>query len=138
MRVKDKYSPIGKKFAFLSKNQVEMGKVLGLTQQSASGKLQGKIAISVEDIQKMAEHYNVPMIWFFMPMDAQEEDARVIAKDFESSPAHAAKIARIMRLWDDNLKEALVQIAASLNSYRTNELYATKKHIDVEEFMKVE
>ena len=80
MRRKKVYTPIGKKIADLAKNQVEIGKVLGLTQQSVSGKLRGSIALSIADLEQLSIHYKVNIIYFFLPEDCAQLVTQTIGK----------------------------------------------------------
>jgi transcriptional regulator with XRE-family HTH domain len=75
-----KYTKLGAKVASLAKNQVEIARVLGLTQQSISVKLQGKIAILISDLEKLSEHYDVPMMYFFEDVIENAEMAREARK----------------------------------------------------------
>lgn len=59
-----KHIPLGKKIYSLVKNQAELAKILDVTQQSISGKLNGKMAISLNDLELLAEAYDVPLIYF--------------------------------------------------------------------------
>lgn len=58
------YTVVGKKIMALATNQSELSLILKLTQQSISGKLTGKIAVSVSDLQKLAKAYEVPVFYF--------------------------------------------------------------------------
>lgn len=58
------HTPIGKKISALAKNQAELAQLLGLTQQSISGKMTGKIAVTLKDLEKLSEHYRVPVTYF--------------------------------------------------------------------------
>lgn len=64
MARKDKYTPMGKQIAKLGRNQSEIAEVLGLTQQSVSGKLNGKIAITINDLETLCKAYDLPMTYF--------------------------------------------------------------------------
>lgn len=61
------YTELGRKIARLASSQNELAEILGLTQQSISGKLRGRIAISIDDLRSLAEHYAVPITYFFVP-----------------------------------------------------------------------
>ena len=63
-----KYTPLGKRMAALAKTtnvQIELGKVLGVEQQTISKKLRGECAILVSDLRKLAKRYRVKMTYFF-------------------------------------------------------------------------
>ena len=64
-RIASRYTDLGRKISVLAVNQSEISKVLDLTQQSISGKLTGKIAVTLKDLELLSKHYNVPMIYFF-------------------------------------------------------------------------
>ena len=68
-----RYTDLGRKISDLSVNQVELASVLELTQQSISGKLTGKIAVTLKDLEIMSKHYNVPMLYFFSPAEVTVE-----------------------------------------------------------------
>ena len=55
------------KVARLGGSQAQIADILGLTQQSVSGKLTGKIAITLRDTAKLADHYDVPTMYFVGP-----------------------------------------------------------------------
>lgn len=79
-RKHNKYTALGAKIASLADNQVEIAKVLDLTQQSVSGKLQGKIAVLLSDLEKLAEHYAVPLLYFVEDSVVTAADARKAQK----------------------------------------------------------
>ena len=72
------YTQIGKKIAALSKNQTELSQVLGLTQQSISGKLLGKIATSIDDLEKLSKYFDCPIIFFFLPVNVNVAQAELV------------------------------------------------------------
>ena len=59
------YTKIGKRISALGKRQRSIALVLGLSQQTVSRKLRGETAILVSDLEKLAEHYKVPITYFF-------------------------------------------------------------------------
>jgi hypothetical protein len=63
-RKKQNYTVLGKKIARLAKNQSEIAQVLELTQQSVSAKLCGKVVWLMSDLEKLAGHYSVPLLFF--------------------------------------------------------------------------
>ncbi len=73
MRRGSNYTPMGKKIFQLCDNQAELARILDLTQQSISGKLTGKIAITLKDLELLAKHYNVPMFFFLLPDEVTTE-----------------------------------------------------------------
>lgn len=60
------YTQLGQRIASLVQSQEEVARILNLTQQSVSGKLRGEIAISLEDLQRLAKHHDVPLSYFFL------------------------------------------------------------------------
>lgn len=74
------YTDLGRKIKALAQNQTELSSILGLTQQSISGKLCGKIAVSIDDLEKLAAYYKVPFIYFFLDEGADVERADLIIK----------------------------------------------------------
>ena len=59
------YTEVGKRIAALARYQRELAAVLGISQQSVSNKLRGEHAISQSDLQELARHFGVPLIYFF-------------------------------------------------------------------------
>ena len=86
MRKKRQYTEMGRRIAGLAKNQSELAEVLGLTQQSVSGKLRGTIAITLTDIMTLAANYHVPQMFFFMPehvtVDQTRDVLKLVMKDY--------------------------------------------------------
>ncbi len=120
------YTAIGRKIKNISKNQSEIARVLGLTQQSVSGKFIGKIAISVADLEKLSAHFNCPIIYFFLPENVNIAQAELIInmlgnfhegllaalKDLSSRPNYiqsyvADMASKGMSLYDQGHKDSL-------------------------------
>lgn len=80
------YTEIGKKIARLAKNQAQLAGVLKLTQQSVSGKLSGKIAVTLRDLECLADHYQVPLCYFVTPEAVTPEISRRLADILDSAP----------------------------------------------------
>ena len=59
------YCRVGKQIASLARSQSELGRILGITQQSVSKKLRGESAILLSDLEQLARHYEVPATFFF-------------------------------------------------------------------------
>ena len=59
------YNRLGKRIAALDERQSDIGRVLDICQQVVSRKLLGKTAVSVGDLEKLAQYYKVPMTYFF-------------------------------------------------------------------------
>jgi transcriptional regulator with XRE-family HTH domain len=73
------YTPLGRKIKALAKNQSEIAQVLGLTQQSISGKFCGKIAVSIDDLEKLSAHFDVPIVYFFMDSAVDALRAKMVS-----------------------------------------------------------
>ena len=71
--------------------------MLGLTQQSVSGKMRGKIAVTVRDMEKLAEKYGVPTAYFLMPEHIGPHLAKGMMSDRET-PERTALMTQILRL----------------------------------------
>lgn len=70
------HTPIGKKIYALAANQAELAKILDLTQQSISGKLNGNIAITLKDLELLSAAYAVPLLYFVSGPDVTPARAR--------------------------------------------------------------
>ena len=86
MRIKGKYTTLGRKVAALAKNQAELAKILELSQQSVSTKLAGRTAFALEDLERISKHYDVPIIYFFGPDFFTTEMARTWERILQSPP----------------------------------------------------
>lgn len=86
MLKKKGYTAMGRRIAGLAKNQIELAEVLGLTQQTISGKMRGTIGVTLSDLKTMAVYYDVPQIYFLMPdyvtADQTRDVSRFIQKDY--------------------------------------------------------
>ena len=80
------YTVLGRKIAHLARNQSELATVLELTQQSVSGKLSGKIAVTLHDMELLAKHYEVPMSYFVTGEAVTVDVARRIENVLNSGP----------------------------------------------------
>lgn len=83
-RYRGSYTKLGMKIYGLCSTQRQLAEVLQLTQQSVSGKLTGKIAITMKDLENLSEHFDVPMAYFVLPESVTPEIARSSYKVFES------------------------------------------------------
>ena len=81
------YTPLGRKVSRLAKNQAELAQVLRLSQQSVSGKLLGKIAITLHDLEQLAAHYRVPLIYFVTPESVTKDEALSLERMLQADPA---------------------------------------------------
>jgi transcriptional regulator with XRE-family HTH domain len=86
VRKRKVYTELGRKVAQLARNQNELAGVLGLTQQSVSGKLSGKIAVTLRDLELLSQHYNIPMAYFVTPESVTVDMARKLAAILEAGP----------------------------------------------------
>ena len=59
------YNRLGKRIAALDDRQSDLGRVLGISQQTISRKLLGQTSVTVADLEKFARHYKVHMRYFF-------------------------------------------------------------------------
>lgn len=76
---KSKYTAIGQRIAALAKNQTEIANAIGTSQQNVSFKLTGKVDISIDELRKISDHYNIPLLYFIEPYASlchTPEDAR--------------------------------------------------------------
>lgn len=77
---------MGRKIHALGKRQHELAGILGLTQQSVSGKLTGKIAVTINDLEKLSAACEVPIIYFFLDEGTDPEKARAVESLIGSFP----------------------------------------------------
>lgn len=80
------YTLMGRRIAELVTNQKELAQVLGLTQQSVSGKLRGRIAISLAELRMLSDHFDVPIFYFLERNALTPELARAWEKVVKGSP----------------------------------------------------
>ena len=107
------YTALGFKIAKLAANQAELGRILGLSQQSVSGKLTGRIAVTLIDLEKLAEHFDVPLVYFFVgPEDATAEQARIWEKVLSGPDELRASLEVTSRLPRPFLRELLEVVRA--------------------------
>ena len=81
-----RYTDLGRKISNLAANQGELAQVLELTQQSISGKLGGKIAVTLKDLEILSRNYKVPMIYFFTSPEVTPELATAWEKILRGPP----------------------------------------------------
>ncbi|MHC4252666.1 MAG: helix-turn-helix domain-containing protein [Planctomycetota bacterium] len=58
------YTRYGDRIAALG-TQREIGREMGVVQQSVSKKLQGESAITLAELKKLSKHYDLPLAYFF-------------------------------------------------------------------------
>ena len=73
-----RYTELGRKIAELAQNQAELARVLGLSQQSISGKLRGRIGITIKDLEKLSKHYDVSIFYFVSESTVSPDLARTL------------------------------------------------------------
>ena len=110
-----KHTPMGRKIAELSRSQAEIATILGLTQQSISGKFTGKIAITIRDMETLSAHFQVPMIYFVSPPEVTVEAARSFMQILSGPP--------------ETIKT--MEIAASFNRVFSCQLYGIAQSMRV-------
>jgi len=93
------YTPMGQKIADCGMSQKQLAQTLGLTQQSISGKLTGKIAIALDDLQKLATAFELPVFYFFLPEEFTPEYARALEISLSKLPESMyAQLIRVCSL----------------------------------------
>lgn len=105
-RKPEKYPALGKKIARLARSQIEIARLLGLTQQSISGKLRGQIAISIEDLRRIAEQYKVPLTFFFAPEGVSAKTLESVERMVHCSPA----LREAIMIASDLPREFMIQL----------------------------
>ena len=83
MKASPEYCAIGLKMARLAPCQDDLGKVLGVTQPTVSRKLRGGFKVTVPEVEKMAQAFDVPAIYFFLPNEIGPNEARAIARQIK-------------------------------------------------------
>ena len=113
-RKKKQYTQLGRKIAGLAKNQAELSKVLGLTQQSISGKLRGHIACTMRDLETLSGHYDVPMLYFLTPEGVSPDKARTL-EHFLAAPTNVSELLEIASTMPEPITSQLVKVARALD-----------------------
>lgn len=116
------YTDLGRKISNLATNQAELAKTLDLTQQSISGKLMGKIAVTLKDLKILSETYKVPLLYFFTPEFVTIELARAWEGIMKSSPEAQQAIVITAMLPDPFVRQVLrtVQAVRATAAYYTD------------------
>lgn len=109
----DKYTSMGKKIHALGANQAILASILSLTQQSVSGKLTGKIAITVCDMEKLSAYFDVPMVYFVSPEIVTVEASRAYMKIL-AGPPETIKTMEVAASFDRNFSRQLYGIVQSM------------------------
>lgn len=112
-RRSNKHTPMGRKIAALAVNQAEIARILGLTQQSVSGKFTGKIAITVKDMEILSAAFDVPMIYFVSPEIVTIEAARAFMK-IMAGPPETLQTMEVAASFDRNFSRQLWGIVQSM------------------------
>jgi transcriptional regulator with XRE-family HTH domain len=117
-----RYTDLGRKVSDLSANQSELATVLELTQQSISGKLTGKIAVTLKDLEILCKHYNVPMLYFFTPHEVTLEMSRAWGKVLAGPPELHQTVAIASQFPEPFQKQLLrtVQAIRATSAYYTD------------------
>jgi transcriptional regulator with XRE-family HTH domain len=116
-----RYTQLGKKIAALAGNQSEVAEVLGLTQQSVSGKLTGKIAVTLKDLDLLSAQYKVPLIYFVTSMDVTPEVARAWERILSGPP----ELHRTMELASDLPLPFAQQLLRTVQAMRNTAVHYT-------------
>ena len=124
-----KYTDLGRKISVLASNQSELAEVLDLTQQSISGKLTGKISVTLKDLEILCEKYGVPMIYFFTATTVTPEMSRVWDQVIEAPPEVQHTIAIAAKLPEPFARQ-LFRIAQAIQA--TASYYTDSWHRDAD------
>ena len=125
----ERYTTLGKKIARLARTQTEIAKVLGLTQQSVSGKLSGKIAVTQMDLERLSEKYKVPAIYFVTPLDVTPEMARAWEKILQG-PQELLEALMIAATFTEPFVRQLLRVVRAMQ--KTASTYANRGYGDRE------
>jgi transcriptional regulator with XRE-family HTH domain len=60
------YSLVGRKIAALGVRQVDLAKVLRVSQQTISKKMRGEVVTTVRDLRTLAKKFKKPLCFFVM------------------------------------------------------------------------
>ncbi len=114
-----KYTDLGRKIAALARNQAELAGVLGLTQQSISGKLTGKIAVTIKDLDKLSQQYDVPAVYFVSSCAVTPDLARAWEKIVEGPP----ELHAILEIASTFPRLFLIQLLRTVEAMRVTVSY---------------
>ena len=120
-----RYTDLGRKISHLAANQTELSQVLELTQQSISGKLTGKIAVTLKDLEILSKKYDVPMIYFFSSSEVTPELAKAWEKILRGPP-ELHQILAIASGFPEPFARQLLRIVQAIRataSYYTDDWY---------------
>ena len=123
----ERYTTLGKKIARLARTQTEIAKVLGLTQQSVSGKLSGKIAVTQIDLERLREKYKVPPIYFVTSLDVTPEMARAWEKILQG-PEELLEALKIAATFTEPFARQLLRVVRAMQ--KTASTYANRGYGD--------
>lgn len=138
IRKNRRYTQLGRKIAGLAKTQAELSTILGLTQQSVSGKLRGRIAITLRDLETLSGHYDVPMLYFLTPEEVSLDKVRTLEL-FLAAPTNVSELLEIASAMPKSITSQLVKVAHALDqALKSNALDArqTQGSFEVEAAMR--
>ena len=110
-----KYTALGHKIARLAKDQTELARVLSLSQQTVSGKLAGKIAITTTELETLSANFNVPMFYFFGPDNISLETARNWEKILRDPPSEIFEALELAATFPKPFAELVLEIVKSIS-----------------------
>ena len=114
-RVSSRYTDLGRKISTLAKNQGEISQVLELTQQSVSGKLTGKIAVTLNDLEILSKHYDVPIIYFFTAPEVTAELAHAWGRILDG-PTELHQVMAIAASFPEPFARQLLRIPPAIRA----------------------
>jgi len=126
-----RYTDLGRKISRLAPNQSELSEVLELTQQSISGKLTGKIAVTLKDLDLLARHYKVPLIYFHTSPEVTPELAAAWEKIL-AGPPELHQILAIASTFPEPFSRQLLRIVQAIRA--TASYYTDHWQRDAETF----
>jgi transcriptional regulator with XRE-family HTH domain len=115
------YTDMGRKLSCLAGNQAELAEVLELTQQSVSGKLTGKIAVTLKDLEILSAHYDVPQFYFFAPPEVTRE----MAKSWDEAMRGSEAMQTLVRVAMALPEPFKLQLARTAQAVRATSGYYT-------------
>jgi transcriptional regulator with XRE-family HTH domain len=129
-KIGSRYTDLGRKISNLGSNQVELSKILELTQQSISGKLTGKIAVTFKDLEMLSKKFDVPIVYFFSSADVTPELANAWEKILRGPP-ELHQILAISSTFPEPFARQLLRTVQSIQA--TASYYTDSRHRDADE-----